>query len=86
MIRKELTAMLYLLFAETEFHNEIRSIRNTYWNKCKVKMSGRYMVGRKQIRAVDYWDSLLDTTRFTVARISITILNNSKQVPIEKGD
>lgn len=83
--QKRIDSMVYPLFAETEFHNDVRSIRNTYWNKCKVKMSDKkYMVGHKQVRAMDYWDSLLDTARFKVARISITILNNSKQVPIEK--
>ena len=82
--QKRIDSMVYLLFTETEFHNDIRSIRNTYWDKCKVKISGRYMVERKKLRMVDYWDSLLDTARFKVARISITILNNSKQVPVVK--
>ena len=83
--QKRIDSMTYLLFTETEFHNGINTIRNAYFDKCKIKMSNRYMVGRKQVRILDYWDSLLDTTRFNVARISIRILNNSKQIPIEKG-
>ena len=80
--QKRIDSLVYLLFTETEFHNKINTIRNAYWNKCKVKMSGRYMVGRKELRMLDYWDSLLDTTKLNVARLSIKILNNSKQVPL----
>ena len=84
--QKRIDSMVYLLFTETEFHNDIRNVRNTYWDKCKVKRSGGYMACGRQLRIVDYWDSLLDSTRFAVARTSITILNNSKQVPIKEKE
>lgn len=69
------------MFTEGEFHNSICSIRDAYWDKCKVELVGEHMMDHKQVRMLDYWDSLLDTTRFNVASTSIRVFNNSKQVP-----
>lgn len=82
--QNRIDSLVYPLFTETEFHNDINSIRNTYWNKCKVKRSGNYVAASRDLNMIDYWDSLLNAARFTVASTSITILSNSKQVPIEK--
>ncbi len=78
--QKRIDSLVYLIFTETEFHNDISTIRNAHLAKCKLKMSGKYMMDRKQVRIQDYWDSILDTARYNVASISIKILNNSKQV------